>query len=737
MFFVQKHLETSLLVQRRKDDSPIKIECDDSNGNPLTQCDCMGQAMPEYITSTGVPDADVVMITYTGTDSNSSWVARAGACWTDSTHFGNPIVGSVEINLAVWDFDDPYENQHGVMIHEVYHALGMSGSTNLMADWVSDEQGTKRGQENISREYTNSQGVDVFRIITPKVAEKAQEIYGCNTLDGVDMENQGGSGTLGSHWEKRIISDDFMTGHIGWHDPTYSAITLAFMEDSGWYKAVWERAMVQVWGNGEGCSFLDDTCINISTKQSNFPDFFCTELDYSINFCDHNHLQVGYCDRSDGQNPDAKFDYFGDGSAGTDSLMDGCPVVTAYSNKNCRNINQTPYNASNYIGEVTGPNSRCVTGTLMPPNLSVSTGRGLCVEVKECQSDRAVLRLQAMAATSSNSNTGHDEVEFECLFTGGQVTPSGWVGAIDCPASSILCDEVPCMNFCHGLGNCVNSLCVCDQGWGGDDCGIQCNSACYNCSGTAADNCTTCATGYELSSGTCVSIACPTGKFAQNDVCVDCNSPCTECETTADTCTACDSAKRLSSNQCVDSCPSGTVDDGTYCTSCTGSQLTYNGNCVDVCPSGSYATTESCIDCHINCEECFSNTETTCSSCKTSGSLPYLSGTSCVASCTSNQVLLNAQCQDCTGDCLTCETATDYCLTCKDNKKQQTGTCVTACAQQFIDNNDVCEPCTSPCATCTVAVTDCTSCISGKVLDIITCLEACPDGKYADSANLC
>ena len=66
--------------------------------------------MPEYITSTGVANADMVLITYTGYDAGSGWVARAGACYLDSTHFNNPMVGSVEINLAVWDFDDAYEN---------------------------------------------------------------------------------------------------------------------------------------------------------------------------------------------------------------------------------------------------------------------------------------------------------------------------------------------------------------------------------------------------------------------------------------------------------------------------------------------------------------------------------------------------------------------------------------------------------------------------------------------------
>ena len=29
--------------------------------------------------------------------------------------------------------------------------------------------------------------------------------FNCPTLGGVELENQGGSGTAGSHWEKRIL----------------------------------------------------------------------------------------------------------------------------------------------------------------------------------------------------------------------------------------------------------------------------------------------------------------------------------------------------------------------------------------------------------------------------------------------------------------------------------------------------------------------------------------------------
>ena len=34
---------------------------------------------------------------------------------------------------------------------------------------------------------------------------EARDHFGCPTLEGVELENQGGSGTAISHWEKRIL----------------------------------------------------------------------------------------------------------------------------------------------------------------------------------------------------------------------------------------------------------------------------------------------------------------------------------------------------------------------------------------------------------------------------------------------------------------------------------------------------------------------------------------------------
>ena len=72
---------------------------------------------------------------------------------------------------------------------------------------------------------------NVWKIVTPKVLETVRVQFACQDLNGAELENnvrtihstleslvksfwllQGGSGTAGSHWEKRIFNNDFMAG---------------------------------------------------------------------------------------------------------------------------------------------------------------------------------------------------------------------------------------------------------------------------------------------------------------------------------------------------------------------------------------------------------------------------------------------------------------------------------------------------------------------------------------------
>jgi len=72
-------------------------------------------------------------------------------------------------------------------------------------------------------------------IVTPKVLATARAHYGCNSLRGVEVENQGSSGSLGSHWERTVLFNEAMTAS-DIHNPAYSKFTLSLLEDSGWYK---------------------------------------------------------------------------------------------------------------------------------------------------------------------------------------------------------------------------------------------------------------------------------------------------------------------------------------------------------------------------------------------------------------------------------------------------------------------------------------------------------------------
>lgn len=41
--------------------------------------------------------------------------------------------------------------------------------------------------------------------VTPRVVEEVRDHFGCDQLEGAELEDQGGEGTALTHWEKRIL----------------------------------------------------------------------------------------------------------------------------------------------------------------------------------------------------------------------------------------------------------------------------------------------------------------------------------------------------------------------------------------------------------------------------------------------------------------------------------------------------------------------------------------------------
>ena len=105
-------------------------------------------------------------------------------------------------------------------------------------------------------------------MVTPRVVEEIRNHFNCSELEGAELEDQGGEGTALTHWEKRILENEAMTGtHT--QSPVFSRITLALLEDSGWYKPNYEMASDLTWGKHLGCNFAMKSCKSWITSNHN------------------------------------------------------------------------------------------------------------------------------------------------------------------------------------------------------------------------------------------------------------------------------------------------------------------------------------------------------------------------------------------------------------------------------------------------------------------------------------
>ncbi|KAK3266621.1 hypothetical protein CYMTET_24760 [Cymbomonas tetramitiformis] len=69
-----------------------------------------------------------------------------------------------------------------------------------------------------------------------QVLAAAQTQFGCtaDSLKGAALENEGGTGTVGSHWEQRLFPHEIMVGASSTSaGAMFSNLTLALCEDSG------------------------------------------------------------------------------------------------------------------------------------------------------------------------------------------------------------------------------------------------------------------------------------------------------------------------------------------------------------------------------------------------------------------------------------------------------------------------------------------------------------------------
>ena len=104
-------------------------------------------------------------------------------------------------------------------------------------------------------------------VVTPRVREEVQRHFGCDKLTGAELEDQGEEGTALTHWEKRLFENEAMTGtHT--QNPIYSRITMALMEDTGWYLPNYDLAEQLKWGKVGTCFTFTSGCPDVVQQQN-------------------------------------------------------------------------------------------------------------------------------------------------------------------------------------------------------------------------------------------------------------------------------------------------------------------------------------------------------------------------------------------------------------------------------------------------------------------------------------
>lgn len=385
--------------------SAIKLEPLTSNLIVGSGVKCSGGfTIPSSHYSTGVANADYLVYVAIGPtpENNLAWAAP---CALDND--GRPVLGRVNFGPRYLDTNpNAFTGQLMTAVHEMMHALGFSS-------------GFIKGQKE-----TTLRGKSVTLVTTSTVVDKYRSYIGCTTAEGPELEDEGGSGSRGSHWDRRVLKDELMAAAGG---ETLSEMTLAAMQDLGLgYTANFAAATSMKWAKNAGCSFINEKC---STTAGGMGTWFCNDQTRA-SVCTTSHMAYGTCTiYTYTSDLPSYFQYFSDPKVGGDQFLDYCPTIRGYSNGRCNEVREATSNELN-VGHYFGVGGRCA----MTTNL-VKTG--LSITVKAAQTPRC-LRFQCIQSNSMLQVKTGDAAWVNCPDD-TEVSIEGYDGKVVCPKASVLC----------------------------------------------------------------------------------------------------------------------------------------------------------------------------------------------------------------------------------------------------------------------------------------------------------
>ena len=381
---------------------------------------------------------DLAIIPYFNDSLTQSTIQAAATACIAISETMQPKMGIIMINPNL-DFSHTNSEKflELLFLHELSHVLifhpSFFTSLNLL------------GEKIVNKER-------IYYIKSPKVLEKAKLHFNCDSLEGIPLENYGGQGSAGSHWETRYMLGDYMIA-TDYPEIVISDITLAVFEDSGFYKVNYYTGGLFRFGKGEGCDFLNQKCV--SNGVTSFSNEFCVKSQEP--FCTSGHLAKGHCyiAKYNDITLESYNQYFSEENIGGYPPADYCPIsfdnlydkTNYYFVTNCKVGKQNTIHSD--YGEKFGRNSICVESSLVPSSSSLGASyRSICYEAKCDKSNKNVIL-----------SIGNGEVV--CPLEGGMIyQPDGFKGKVMCPDYNSICtsDE-----WCNEPIDCIEKKIVADE----------------------------------------------------------------------------------------------------------------------------------------------------------------------------------------------------------------------------------------------------------------------------------
>ena len=403
-------------------------------------CDALvTKTSPDLLNKDIGVDADLVIFPVFDATAGNSLEAYASSCFLNTGNF-RPIAGiigfsPVNINTKFTNWLNYY---NVLVIHEMTHIFVFNSA---LFKYFKDSTGNAI---TVTKDKVIN-GLKRTLIVTPKVVKEARAHFGCATLEGIELENQGGDATAGSHWEMRTMLGDYMVGE-SYNEVTLSRISLALFEDSGWYKVNYYTGGLFKFGLLEGCSFGETDCL--TDQKTNFPNAFCS---YPRNpMCYAGYGMKGHCVVSEFSSLPSSYRYFQNPKWGGHHLADYCPIAESITDFGDYFFGNSCYEGKknmlpSAIGEFIGDSSKCFISSLTPKaNATVLDLKG---------KDSAVcFKAECDTATNSIKITIKDK-SILCPEQGGEMALDGYDGRIICPPYYLFCTStVPC----NDMIDCVN-----------------------------------------------------------------------------------------------------------------------------------------------------------------------------------------------------------------------------------------------------------------------------------------